>query len=57
MSYTLVVKPLAIAQAAKIYGYHQQIGQKLADRFSKDLETCYTIIERNPTGFQTRVKN
>ena len=57
MSYTLVVKPEAIAEAAEIYAYHKQIGQTLADRFDKELDACYASITRNPTGYQIRKKN
>ncbi|MBK6342132.1 MAG: type II toxin-antitoxin system RelE/ParE family toxin [Flavobacteriales bacterium] len=57
MSYVLKIKPQAIAQAAEIYAYHQGIDQRLADRFSKELDACYAFIERNPIGFQVRKKN
>ncbi|MBL0128175.1 MAG: type II toxin-antitoxin system RelE/ParE family toxin [Flavobacteriales bacterium] len=57
MSYTLVVKPEAIAETAEIYAYHKQIGQALADRFDKELDACYAFITRNPTGYQIRKKN
>lgn len=57
MSFTLFVKPEAIAETAGIYAYHIQIGRSLADRFDKELDACYTSISRNPTGFQIRKKN
>lgn len=57
MSYSLVVKPEAIIEAAEIYAYHLQIGQALADRFDKELESCYTKVLRNPTAYSIRKKN
>ena len=57
MSYKLLVKPQAIAQTAVIHAYHQEIEQKLADRFSKALDECYAFIERNPTACRIRKKN
>lgn len=57
MSYTLVIKPEAIVEAAEIYAYHKQIGQALADRFDKELDECYTKILRNPTTYSIRKKN
>ncbi|MFZ1694670.1 MAG: type II toxin-antitoxin system RelE/ParE family toxin [Flavobacteriales bacterium] len=57
MSYSLVVKPEAIIEAAEIYAYHLQIGQALADRFDKELEACYTKVLRNPTAYSIRKKN
>jgi plasmid stabilization system protein ParE len=57
MSCKLIVKPQAIGQTAEIYAYHQQIDQKLADHFSKELDACYASIERNPTGYQIRKRN
>jgi len=57
MSFTLRVKPYAIAQAAEIHAYHGQIDQRLADRFSKALDECYAFIERNPTSHAIRKKN
>lgn len=40
MSYELSVKPEVIAETAEIYAYHKEIGQALADRFEKVLDTC-----------------
>jgi plasmid stabilization system protein ParE len=57
MSYTLIVKTEALAETAEIYAYHKEIGQALADRFDKALDTCYKDITRNPTGYQIRMKN
>ena len=57
MSFILVVKPEAIGEAARIYAYHQQVGQRLADRFSKELDACYSFISRDPTALPIRKKN
>jgi plasmid stabilization system protein ParE len=57
MTCRLVVDPKAIAQAAEIYRYYQGVGQRLADRFDRELGTCYTSIEQNPTGYQARMRD
>ena len=57
MSHQLSVKPQAIAQTAEIHADYQQIDQKLADRFSKELDACYGSIERDPTSWAIVKKN
>lgn len=56
MSYTLVVDPKAVEQAAEIHQYYKAIRQALADRFAHELDSCFKFIEENPLAYQVRLR-
>ena len=57
MNRRLIVTPEALEEVLEIYSYHKRIDQALADRFDKELDVCFNLITRNPTGYQIRRKN
>jgi len=54
MTYHLVVKPSATAEASKVYAYREAERPGSGDRFLEALRDCYDQIKVNPFGFQVR---
>ena len=50
--YTLVIREKAQQQILDIYGYYEDIGTGLGDRFEQELDEVLDRIEKNPKHFQ-----
>lgn len=57
MSFKLIVKPEAVAEAAAVFAYYARISPRLADRFAKELDACYRFIERDPSALPKRKRD
>ena len=54
MSYTLVIRDAAVAEAAEIYSWYEKRSPGLGLRFLMALDELYALIEINPYAFQVR---
>ncbi|MBL0125896.1 MAG: type II toxin-antitoxin system RelE/ParE family toxin [Flavobacteriales bacterium] len=54
MNRPVVIHPKAIIQAGEIHRYYLSIKPELADRFYRELDAVYVLIEHSPAGHQIR---